>query len=108
MGVRIPVACSLTPESAADRVQEWRTFFAEWIHAAEKANDRELRLRLDTSEKALLVAADLAEREKACCGFFDFSIELQPDERWLVIRVPHDAAGVLRDIVSLLPSGLQV
>ena len=106
MGVRIPITCSLTPESAGDRVQEWRDFFANWIDAADKRNDGELRLRLNRSENALVLAADLAEREKACCGFFDFSIELQSDERWLVVQVPDDAAGVLDGIVTLLPTGV--
>ena len=99
--MRIPIACTLTPESAADRVEEWRAFFANWIEAAEKGSG-ELRLRLNRSESALVLAADLAEREKACCGFFEFSIELQPEARWLVVRVPDDAAGVLDDIVALL------
>lgn len=108
MHVRIPVACTLTVESAADRLEEWRTFFASWIDTAERTNDRELRLRLDKSEKALVIAADLVQREKACCGFFEFSIEFQSDGRWLVVRVPDDAAGVLTDIVALLPSSLPV
>ncbi len=106
--MRVPIACTLTVESAADRIEEWRTFFGTWIDAAERTKDRELRLRLDGSEKALVIAADLAQREKACCGFFDFCIEVQSDERWLLVRVPDEAAGVLTDIVALLPSRLRV
>ena len=58
-------------------------------------------------EAVLVAVADLAQREKACCGFFEFTIELQHDRRWLVIRTPSEAATVLSDFGSLLPEELR-
>jgi hypothetical protein len=104
--MRIPIACTLTPGSAAARVEEWRSFLAHSTGAVEKAGDQKLRLRLDGSTQALEAAVDLARREKACCGFFEFSIEVEADASWLSIEVPPDAAGALADFVSLLPRPL--
>lgn len=66
--------------------------------AADRTSGDHLRIRLGPSTEDLLVAVDLAEREKACCEFFQFSIELGPDVRWLVMGVPPEAIGVLDDI----------
>ena len=102
--MRIPIACTLTSESAAARVEEWRYFLAHSTAAAEKAGDLALRVQLDGSPRTLEAAVELARREKACCGFFEFAIEVEADASWLSIRVPPDAAGILEDFASLLPT----
>jgi hypothetical protein len=94
--VKIPIACSLEAEQAEKRIGEWRTFLAESVTAAAKDGES-LRLRLASSDQALLDAVDLAAREKACCGFFVFSIEVDADTRTLEVRLPDDAAAVLDD-----------
>jgi len=102
----IPVACSLSAQDAATRVEEWRRFFERSIDAADQVGPLRLRVHLDPMPETLIAAVDLALREKSCCNFFDFSIELQLDGRWLVIAVPQDAAGVLAEFSRLLPPGM--
>jgi hypothetical protein len=105
--VSIPVACTLTSEGARDRVEEWRRFLRNSIGATESPNQRELRLRLSPSSDVLLEAVHLAQREKACCAFFEFTIEVHSDARWLVVSVPPEATSILSDFSHLLPDSLQ-
>ena len=58
----------------------------------------------DRPRDTLLAAADLAQREKACCGFFRFAVELEVDSRRLRVEVPADAVGVLDDFFGADPS----
>jgi hypothetical protein len=100
--VRIPIACTLTSEAATVRISEWRRFLANSTDAVERANDQRLRIRLNASAKILVDAVDLARREKVCCPFFKFSIEIEEESSWLTIEVPPDATKVLADFESLL------
>jgi hypothetical protein len=100
--VRVPIACTLTAEDQPDRLEEWRTFLATHIDVAELA-PTVARLKLRAGDEAVLVAADLALREKQCCAFFEFNIRLDGTGRWLTIAVPDDAAAVLAELVGLLP-----
>jgi hypothetical protein len=101
-----PIECTLTSEDAATRVDEWRRFMQESIDTAQVVGDDQLRLLLNPRPDVLPVAVDLARREKSCCQFFDFSIQIQEESCWLVISVPHQAAPVLADFARLLPEGL--
>jgi hypothetical protein len=102
--MEIPIVCTLTPGLAAARLEEWRYFLAHSTGAVEKAGDLELRVKLDGSPSTLEAAAGLARREKACCGFFEFAIEVEADSFWLSVRVPPDAADTLEGFMSLLPA----
>jgi hypothetical protein len=104
--MRVPIACTLTSESADVRLEEWRRFFADFTAAAERSSDVRVRVQLTNSTQAFQAAVDLARREKTCCGFFEFSIEVEADACWLSVTVPPDAAGVLADFASLLPRPL--
>ena len=101
--MRIPIACTLTSESAAARLEEWRYFLAHSTGPAEKPGDLQLRVQLDGSAGTLEAAVDLARREKACCAFFEFAIEVAEGASWLSVTVPPDAADALKDFASLLP-----
>jgi hypothetical protein len=104
--VRIPIACTLTAADAEIRVDEWRSFLATATMASERLSGHQLRLQLAPSPGVLASAVDLAQREKACCAFFDFSIDVAPDQLWLCVTVPPEASSILDDFVSLLaPSG---
>jgi hypothetical protein len=104
--VQRPIECTLTSEGAAERVDEWRRFMQESIDAAQVVGDDELRLLLNPRPDVLPKAVDLAQREKSCCRFFDFSIEIKEESCWLVVSVPHQAAAVLADFAGLLPKGI--
>ena len=97
---RVPIACTLTEEDAADRVDEWRDFLATAVQSVD-GHDTFARLLLRAGDDVLLRAVDLAEREKSCCGFFGFSVVLEDQGRWLTITVPLDAAPVLHGLLAL-------
>jgi hypothetical protein len=99
----IPIACTLDAESVAGRTDEWRRFVASSVTEVE-SDDTTLRLVLDDSESALVAAASLGAREKACCAFFDVDIELHPDRRTLRLSVPTGAEDALATFVALLRS----
>ena len=98
-----PIACTLDAKSLAARTDEWHQFVASSVVAVE-SDDTTLRLVLDASESALVVAASLGAREKACCAFFDVDIELHPDRRTLRLSVPTGAEDALATFVALLRS----
>ena len=75
-------------------------FLAHSTGAVQKSGDLALRVQLDGSVGATVAAVDLAPREKACCSFFEFSIEVEADACWLSIKVPPDAAGTLEEFAS--------
>jgi hypothetical protein len=102
--VPIPIACSLTPEGASHRVEEWRRFLLASVSAAERPTESQLRLLLSPSPGDLLAAVALAQSEKACCPFFEFSIDVETDACWLLLAVPPDASGILDGFAGLLPS----
>ncbi len=99
-----PIACTLSPGEASDRVEEWRRFLGSSVEASERTSARQLRLRLNPSSDVLVDAVDLAQREKACCAFFEFSIQIERDAQWLVVGVPTEASSILSDFARLLPS----
>jgi hypothetical protein len=101
--MRVPIACTLTVEGLADRIEEWRGFLAGSVAASVRTSGEQLRVQLTPSTTVLARAVDLAQREKACCAFFDFSIEIETDALWLSVRVPPGASSILDDLASLLP-----
>jgi hypothetical protein len=103
----VPIACTLGASEVPDRLAEWQAFFREHVEASDGIGSRpqlRLRLRLRGSDAALLAAASLSGREKECCSFFDFSIELGARDRWLVVDVPPGAEDVLASFAETLQS----
>jgi len=101
--IAVPVACTLEPDAVGDRIGEWHSFLADRVDEIDRQGPV-LRMRLGAGDDTVLVAVDLAQREKSCCGFFQFSLELEADSRWLRAEVPPDAAGVLDDFLAAHPS----
>lgn len=98
---RVPIACSLEAETADNQVEEWRQLLNRRVTAVERTATTSARVRLQDSDDALRATADLARREKACCPFFQFRLELLPEDVWLEIAVPDDAAPILDGLLSL-------
>jgi hypothetical protein len=96
-----PVACSLSAGELSDRVGQWQSFVASTVRALE-ADDTTVRMVLDGSDDALLRAAALGRLEKACCPFFDVSIDLDADACTLTMGVPDGAQDVLASFVAML------
>ena len=103
--MRVPIACTLTANQLPDRVEEWRSFLGAQVTAVEREAGA-ARLRLAEGDDVLAAAADLAQREKQCCAFFEFAIALDGEYRWLTVSVPDDAAPVLDELLTLLPPAL--
>jgi hypothetical protein len=96
------VACTLTSQDASLRLTEWRTFLGQGVDRAERPSDQRLCLRLRPSTDHLVTAVDLSRQEKACCGFFEFAVEIRSDASWLVVTVPPDAVESLDGLARLL------
>ncbi len=45
---------------------------------------------------------DVAQREQACCPFFEFALAIEADRLSLSIRVPPDAVAVLDELCASL------
>ena len=99
----VPIACTLTPDAAADRMAEWRTFLSTMVTRVDRVTNQ-ATLTLLRGSDPLLVATDLAEREKACCRFFRFSVEMDGLETRLLVGVPPEAEPILSGLLSLAPS----
>ena len=97
----IPIACTLDAESLVVRTDEWRAFVASSVSAVE-VDATTVRLVLNDSEAALIAAALLGAREKACCAFFDVDIELDADRRALRFSVPAGAEEALAAFAALV------
>jgi hypothetical protein len=94
-----PIACGLDAISLSERVREWRDFVASSVVSLD-ARTTSLRLVLEDSERALLAASSLAQREKQCCPFFVVTIEVEADRRTLVFSVPDGAEEALASFVA--------
>ncbi len=97
----VQIACTLDAGALDERVEEWRALVAASVVAVE-SDATSVRLRLTDSEAALLAAASLGAREKACCAFFDVAIEIQPGSRVLRLSVPEGAQEVLTSFAEML------
>lgn len=99
--MRVPIACRLTPGAARSQLDEWRQVAAAHVRAVERAAPTQLRLWLGD-----LVGLDtvvrLAQREKACCPFFDFAVAIEADAVFLRVTVPEEAVSILDDFSRLL------
>jgi hypothetical protein len=102
MDLRQPVACTLEARDLNSRMAEWRTFAHQSVDVAEREAEQRLRLRLRASNDDLVAAVDLARRERGCCRFFEFVVEILADGNWLVISVPPEAVGRLDALTDLL------
>jgi hypothetical protein len=103
---RVPIVCTLTADAAVDRVGEWRTFLSTVVQSFEKSSNQATLTLLGGSD-TLVRMIDLAERETACCPFFQFSVEIDGIETRLRVEVPIEAEPVLHELLALAPSQLQ-
>ena len=102
----VPIACTLTAEAVVDRLAEWSAAFSTLVEKVD-FDGNHATLTLHRGSEALLTIADLAQREKACCPFFQFSIELEGIDMFLHVEVPHEADQILTELLSLLPPNLR-
>jgi hypothetical protein len=91
--VEVPIACNLSAERAGSQLGEWRQFLAELPGA--RLSPTHLVVRIATGPATVAPVIALAQREKACCPFFDFSLQVEADAVVLHVSVPEDATWIL-------------
>jgi hypothetical protein len=92
--VESPIACSLEPRAARSQLNEWRDVLDGTVECAERASANRLVLSLLPGVQVGPIIT-LAQRESACCPFFDFSLEIRAERLLLAIEVPDDAVAIL-------------
>jgi hypothetical protein len=97
----IPIACTLDVGTLTERLAEWQAFATASVRRVER-HATSARMLLAAGDHVLVAAASLAQREKQCCAFFDFTVVLESEERWLTVSVPARAADTLSSFVEML------
>jgi hypothetical protein len=97
----VPIACTLEAGDLPARVAAWKAFARDWVLETERGPAL-ARFLLAPSDQALVAAASLAQREKACCAFFDFAIALDSDASWLCVTAPDHAEEALAVFAEML------
>ena len=105
----LPVACTLTgtPGAFAERMAEYQRLFQEYL-AGRSRTGPGIRFRFRAEPGVEDWVRDLARREKACCGFFDFTVSTDGQEiRWDATVADDEAARQALDEFYRLPATLR-
>jgi hypothetical protein len=89
-----PVVCDMTgaTDTLAERMDEYRRLFTQSLLSRSRTPDR-ITFRFRAGPGVEDWVRDLARREKACCAFFDFTVDADGHEvRWEA-RVADDEAA---------------
>ena len=104
----LPVACTLTgtPGAFAERMAEYRRLFQEHLTGRGRTGPG-IRFRFRAGPGVEDWVRDLARREQACCGFFDFTVSTDGQEiRWDATVAGNEAARQALDEFYRLPDTL--
>ena len=100
-----PIACDMTsaPDTGPERMMEYRRLFAQALLGRERTAEG-IRFRFRAGDGIEAWVRDLAAREKACCPFFDFSVNTDGDEvHWDATVIDDDIARDILDEFYTLP-----
>ena len=89
----MPIACNLSAEGASSQLEEWRQLLTEFPGG--RLSPTHLVVRMGVGPATVAHVIGLAQREKACCPFFDFSVQVEADFVVLNVSVPEDATSIL-------------
>jgi len=86
-----PVVCDMTgaPDTPAERIAEYQRLFAQSLVGRDRAGTG-IRFRFRADDGLEAWVRDLACREKACCGFFSFTVTASGGEVWWDASVIDD------------------
>jgi len=91
------------PDTGAERLAEYRRLFAEALVGRERTPDG-IRFRFRAADGVHAWVRDLAAREKACCGFFAFTVDrVGAEVVWDAAVVDDDAARAVLEEFYALP-----
>jgi hypothetical protein len=97
--MEIPIACSLDASEARAQLGEWKEIFARVVTRVERTSPSRFEASLRVQSPGMSELVQLAQRETACCPFFDFSLIIDAASTTLVVVVPDDASPVLDEFV---------
>ncbi len=97
----VPVACSLAGAEARAQVGEWHRLLAAPDVTVERLSPTALQLRWSDGVGPGHDVLRLARREKACCPFFTFTIEVGLSDMTLHIAVPEGAETALDALAGM-------
>ena len=86
-----PVVCDMSaaPDTLVERAAEYRRLFSQALTGRERS-DAGIRFRFRADPGVAQWVRDLAEREKACCAFFNFTVTVDDREVWWDASVIDD------------------
>ena len=93
--MRVPIACSLDATAARSQVDEWRLVIGRAVAEIERSSPTKVTMTLKEDLVGLTDLVLLAQREKACCGFFEFDLAIDADCARFRVSVPEEARDVL-------------
>jgi hypothetical protein len=99
------IVCDMSTarDTEEERLAEYRRLFDEALAGRERVGAG-IRFRFQAAAGVEAWVRDLAEREKACCAFFDFTVTAENDEVWWDCTVPDDdLARAILDEFHALP-----
>ena len=105
----LPVACTLTgiPGAFAERMAEYQRLFRPVPDRPQPDRGPGIRFRFRAEPGVEDWVRDLARREKACCGFFDFTVSTDGQEiRWDAAVADDERARQALDGFYRLPDTL--
>jgi hypothetical protein len=100
--VQIPIACTLSADTARTQLREWSDLLATAAVAGRRTSPTEVIFELAEQMDHLPELVALARREKQCCTFFRFTLEIEPDAVELRISVPAEASAALDGFQDLI------
>jgi hypothetical protein len=106
--MRVPIACTLSESAARNQIGEWRTVVARSVVAVERRSSSSVSMTLQADLVGLTELVKLAQREKACCGFFEFDLAIDADRVRFRVTVPEEASDVLDEFAQLDADDLEV
>jgi hypothetical protein len=98
--VTVPIACTLSETAARSQLGEWHELLAAIAVGSDRVSPTEVRFRLGDDLGRLGELVRLAQREKACCEFFDFRLLIDSGAVALGVSVPPEAVLVLDDFAG--------
>jgi hypothetical protein len=89
-----PVMCDMTgaTDTLAERTDEYRRLFRQSLIGRSRTGTG-LRFRFRADPGLADWVRDLARREKQCCAFFDFTVQVSGGEVWWDASVADDEAA---------------
>lgn len=97
----VPIACSLSDADARAQLAHWGTVLAASVTSADRVSPAELTFRLRPDLAGVDDLLRLAQRERACCPFFEVTLRIEAAGITLAVAVPADAAPILDTFAQL-------